>query len=147
MLFKSIIFSFILMPSFSWGSSPEENAITFGLLTLIPPVLSILLAFFTKNVYSSLLCGIWAGALLLSKSEGFFTTVYNSFEKLIVIIITVLSDSWSATIIAQLITISGMIAIISKNGGSFAIASTIAKKAKTARSAQIFTCFTALFIL
>ena len=146
MLFKSIIFSFILMPSFSWGSSPEENAITFGLLTLIPPVLSILLAFFTKNVYSSLLCGIWAGALLLSKSEGFFTTVYNSFEKLIVIIITVLSDSWSATIIAQLITISGMIAIISKNGGSFAIASTIAKKAKTARSAQIFTCFTALFI-
>ena len=146
MLFKSIIFSFILMPSFSWGSSPEENAITFGLLTLIPPVLSILLAFFTKNVYSSLLCGIWAGALLLSKSEGFFTTVYNSFEKMIVIIITVLSDSWSATIIAQLITISGMIAIISKNGGSFAIASTIAKKAKTARSAQIFTCFTALFI-
>ena len=146
MLFKSIIFSFILMPSFSWGSSPEENAITFGLLTLIPPVLSILLAFFTKNVYSSLLCGIWAGALLLSKSEGFFTTVYNSFEKLIVIIISVLSDSWSATIIAQLITISGMIAIISKYGGSFTIASTIAKKAKTARSAQIFTCFTALFI-
>ncbi|MDK2818258.1 MAG: Na+/H+ antiporter NhaC family protein [Spirochaetota bacterium] len=146
MLFKSIIFSFILTPSFSWGSSPEENAITFGLLTLIPPVLSILLAFITKNVYSSLLCGIWAGALLLSKSEGFFTTVYNSFEKMIVIIITVLSDSWSATIIAQLITISGMIAIISKNGGSFAIASTIAKKAKTARSAQIFTCFTALFI-
>ena len=147
MLYRSLILFTILSPTLSWGLSPEENAIAFGMLTLIPPVLSIVLAFVTKNVYFSLVCGIWSGALLLSTAGGFsFADLYGSFEKVVTIIIGVLSDSWSATIIAQLVTIGGMIAIMGKNGGAFAIAEAISKKAKTPRSAQIFTCFTALFI-
>lgn len=137
----------IVTPTIFWGITPEESASTLGILTLIPPVLSIVLAFVTRKVYFSLALGIWSGAILLAVAKGFeFADIYHSFEKVVTVIISVLSDSWSASIIAQIVTISGLIAIIGKNGGAYAIAEAIAKKAKTARSAQIFTCMTALCI-
>jgi len=139
----------IAIPSIFWGqeSTPSHNAETLGILTLIPPLLAIILAFLTHRVYFSLFIGIWSGTILLMGVDGVsFGDFYHSFEKIITILINVLSDSWSATIIAQLITIGGLIAIISKNGGAYAIANSLAKRAKTARSAQLLTSFIALFM-
>lgn len=130
-----------------WSIEPSIVAEKLGMLTLLPTLLAIILAFITKRVYFSLFLGIWAGTFLLSSTDGVqLGDFYQSFDKIILTFMSVLSDSWSASIIAQVITIGGLIAVIGKNGGSFAIAEAIAKKAKSARSAQLLSCFTSLFI-
>ncbi len=142
-----MLLTLLVSPSLFWGLSVEENVAALGVLTLLPPVLSIVLAFVTRRVYFSLFVGIWSGALLLFIPEGFaFGDIYHSFEKVIDVVVENFSDSWNASIMAQLVAIGGMIAVIGKNGGAHAIAEAIAKKAKTARSAQVFTSLTALFI-
>lgn len=50
-----------------------------------------------------------------------------------------MADSWNAGIILQVLTIGGLIAVITKMGGPRAIAESLAKKAKSQRSAQLYT--------
>ncbi|EOD01505.1 Na+/H+ antiporter NhaC family protein [Caldisalinibacter kiritimatiensis] len=49
------------------------------------------------------------------------------------------ADSWNAAILIFTLSIGGMVGVIGKMGGTKAIAEALAKKAKTARSAQIAT--------
>ncbi len=44
------------------------NAEKFGILTLIPPLVAIILAFITKNVIISLLIGILSGSFIIKAS-------------------------------------------------------------------------------
>lgn len=39
---------------------------SFGLFSLFPPLLAILLALVTRNVIPALFCGVWLGATMLS---------------------------------------------------------------------------------
>jgi len=57
-----------------------------------------------------------------------------------------LADSWNAGIILQVLTIGGMIAIITKMGGPRAIAQKLAARAKSPVSAQIYTWIMGFFI-
>ncbi|MGL4387967.1 MAG: Na+/H+ antiporter NhaC family protein [Brevinema sp.] len=141
------LFSVVFMPHLGWGLEPSEIAQNLGILTILAPAVAIMLALKTKQVYFSLFIGMWVGAFLLAFVDGFqFQDLYTSFDKMINTMISVLSNSWNMSIIAQVITIGGLIGIIGKNGGSYAVASAISKKAKNAVSAQLLTCFTALFI-
>ncbi|MGL4394129.1 MAG: Na+/H+ antiporter NhaC family protein [Brevinema sp.] len=137
----------LILPQLGWSLEPTEIAQTLGIFTLVPAAVAIILALRTKQVYFSLFVGVWSGALLLSFIDGFqLKDLYESFDKIVSTMIGVLSDSWNMSIIAQVITIAGLIGIIGKNGGSYAIAEAISKKAKNAASAQLLTCLTALFI-
>ena len=49
-----------------------RNANHYGILTLIPPVLAILLAFITKNVIISLFIGTISGAFLVQLVDNSF---------------------------------------------------------------------------
>ena len=57
--------------------SATVNSEKFGLLTLIPPIVAIVLAFITKNVVVSLFIGILSGGFLLN------LTGFNVFSALI----------------------------------------------------------------
>ena len=50
------------------GDLAQINSQKFGIMTLLPPVVAIVLAFITKNVVVSLFVGIISGSFLISLS-------------------------------------------------------------------------------
>lgn len=123
------------------------NAAKFGMWTLIPPVVAIVLAFLTRNVVLSLFIGVFSGAMLLeTKGLDLYHGILNSFLRVSQEILGSLADSWNAGIVLQCLAIGGLIAIVSKMGGAKAIAESLAKKAKTPRSSQFVTWLMGLLI-
>ena len=125
----------------------HANANSFGILTLIPPIVAIALAFLTKNVIISLFIGILTGAFMLSlQATNLLRATYGTFEKFTYVALSSLADPWNAGIVLQVLTIGGLIALISKLGGAKAVANALSKRAKSAKSSQFFTWLLGLFI-
>ncbi|KNF09901.1 transporter, NhaC family [Gottschalkia purinilytica] len=131
----------ISAPVFAEGKDIADlNAAKYGLITLLPPLVAIVLAFIFKNVVMSLFLGVLAGTFLLElNNHNIFGALFHGFMSLIDKILGSLADPWNAGIILQCLTIGGLIALVSKMGGAKAVAESLAKKAKTPRSAQIVT--------
>ncbi len=129
------------------SSKGAENARIFGLWTLIPPVVAIVLAFMTKNVVLSLFLGVFSGCLML-EGKGFdlYSAFVNGFLRLSNEILLSLADSWNAGIVLQCLAIGGLIALVSKMGGAKAIAEALSKRARTPRSSQFVTWLMGLLI-
>ena len=119
-----------------------SNADRFGLFTLIPPIVAIVLAFITKNVVISLFIGVLSGGFILNLT-GFnvFGALTQAFLDFIDRALNSLADPWNAGIIMQVLVIGGVINLVAKMGGAKAIAEALAKKAKTAKSTQLITWF------
>jgi len=134
----SIIFVSI---GFSADSSMAQvNADKWGVWTLIPPLVAIILAFITKNVLLSLFTGVFSGVyILLIEKHNIFSSFIFGFLKVTQEILEAISSPWNAGIILQTLTIGGLIALISRMGGAKAIAKSLSKKAKSPTSAQIYT--------
>jgi len=129
------------------SSKGAANAQAFGLLTLIPPVVAILLAFLTKNVVLSLFLGVFSGCFMLDlKGWDIYTAFVDGFLRLSTEIVASLADGWNAGIVLQCLAIGGLIALVSKMGGAKAIADALSKRAKTPRSSQFATWVMGLFI-
>lgn len=114
----------------------------FGWLSLLPPLVAIVLAFLTKQVLLSLFVGVVFGATMLNDWNlfyGFLRTIDTYFVKSA-------ADSWNAAIMMFTISIGGLIGVVSRTGGTNAIANKLAKRAKTARSAQVSTFFMGILI-
>ncbi|WP_425447178.1 Na+/H+ antiporter NhaC family protein [Dethiothermospora halolimnae] len=125
----------------------EETAERFGILTILPPLIAILLAFITKNVIISLFIGIFTGAILLSLgNSNILIIIVDSFLLIIDKLIGSLSDPWNAGIILQCLAIGGVITLITKMGGAKAITEKLSKRAKGPRSAQIITWLLGLLV-
>ena len=135
----------LLSTTFVFAAEVEpavSNAERFGLFTLIPPIVAIILAFITKNVVISLFIGVLSGGFILNLT-GFnvFGALVKAFLDFIDRCLISLSDPWNAGIILQVLAIGGVINLVAKMGGAKAIAEALAKKAKTAKSAQLITWF------
>ena len=134
---KKIYFMFLLclLPAVAVFAESGDGGSGFGIISLLPPLLAIALAFITRQVLLSLFIGVFSGALMMNGWNPFiaFLRTLDSY------IVNSLADSWNAAIIIFTLSIGGMIGIINKMGGTKAIAESLAKKAKTARSAQIVT--------
>ena len=102
---------------------------------LVPPVVAIVLALITKEVFSSLFIGILVGGLFYS---GF------SFEGTMVHIlqggfVTVLADSYNVGILIFLVILGGMVCLMNAAGGSRAFGQWAGKRIKTRVGAQLAT--------
>lgn len=120
-----------------------------GWVTLLPPLVAIVLAFLTKNVILSLFFGVFSGTLLVglaTNKQGIISVLSDSFTNLIGTMVASMADSWNAGILLQVMAIGGLIALISKMGGTYAIAHALSRKAKTARSSQFITWLLGLFV-
>ena len=132
---------------FAEGDVGQMNANKFGIWTLIPPVVAIVLAFITKNVVISLFIGIFSGSFILNLGTGSLISVFvKSFLDIVNRALTSLADPWNAGIILQVLAIGGVINLVAKMGGAKAIAEALANKAKNARSAQLITWFAGLLV-
>ena len=149
-LFLMTTMIFILSTSMCFADGTDVaavNAQKYGILTLLPPFVAIVLAFITKNVIVSLVLGVMSGGFILNLNGiNIFNALFNSFLDLIDRAIEVLADPWNAGIILQVLAIGGVINLVAKMGGAKAIAEALAKRAKTARSAQLMTWVAGLFV-
>ncbi len=105
------------------------------------------MAFITRNVVFSLFVGIFVGTFIVNvTSSNIFVSFFAAFVDMSSKMVGSLADSWNAGIVMQVLTIGGMIAVITKMGGPRAIAEKLASRAKTPASAQIYTWIMGFFI-
>lgn len=141
----------IIMSSVSVFAAEVDTAVVnadkFGILTLLPPVVAIILAFATKNVILSLVLGVMSGGFLLNlNGVNILSALFNSFLDLVNRAVNSLADPWNAGIILQVLAIGGVINLVGKMGGAKAIAEALSKRAKSAKSAQIITWVAGLLV-
>ena len=105
---------------------------------LLPPIVAIILALLTKEVYSSLFLGILVGAFMYS---GF--NVVGMIEHTINVISSRLGDNGG--IIVFLICLGIIVSLMQASGSSKAFGNWAAKVIKTKKSSLIFTSLLGLF--
>ena len=98
--------------------------------SLVPPVLAIVLALVTKEVYSSLFIGVAVGALLYT---GFHP--WNAF----VAFFDIMKDSMNLNILIFDILLGMIVVLMAKSGGSAAYGNWAGTKIKSKRSALLAT--------
>lgn len=98
--------------------------------SLVPPLLAIILAFITKEVYSSLFIGVAVGALLYT---GFHP--WDSF----VAFFDIMKSSMNLNILIFDVLLGMIIVLMSKSGGSAAYGNWAGRKIKTKKSALLAT--------
>ncbi len=97
---------------------------------LIPPLLAIILAFVTKEVYSSLFLGVAVGAVLYSGFQPWESFV-NFFE--------IMKDSMNLNILIFDVLLGMIIVLMAKTGGSAAYGKWAGTKIKSKKSALLAT--------
>ncbi len=104
-------------------------------MALAPPIIAIVLALITKEVYSSLFIGILAGALLYSNFNviGAVDAIVNDG------LIANVGDSWNAGILIFLVLLGIMVALVNAAGGSAAFGRWAKSHVKTRTGAQLAT--------
>ena len=105
--------------------------------SLLPPIVAIVLALISKEVYSSLFLGCLVGALLVSN--------YKPWETLVQLvegdngIVTTVSDAGNIAIIVFLVVLGIMVDLMNKTGGSEAFGRWATKTVHTRAGAQLMT--------
>ncbi len=112
--------------------------------SLLPPIVAIVLALISKEVYSSLFLGCLVGALLVSNFAPWETLVQlvegdNG-------IVTTVSDSGNIAIIVFLVILGIMVDLMNKTGGSEAFGRWAKKSVKTRAGAQLMTMLLGVLI-
>ena len=141
-VFLSVLVMALLCSTVVFASEDAAtvNSARFGIWTILPPLVSIVLAFITKNVVVSLFIGTLTGCVML-QLNGFniFTALTQGFLDFTYRALNSLADPWNAGIILQVLVIGGVIHLVAKMGGAKAIAEALARKATTVKSAQLTT--------
>ena len=109
--------------------------------SLVPPLIAIIMALVTKEVYSSLLIGIILGNFFFGFADGKFSfeTFFNGIFFSDGGIITNLADSWNVGIMVFLVVLGIIVALMNKAGGSRAYGEWAARHIKTRAGACLST--------
>ena len=134
------------LPSFDVDGEMVEAATPFAgtFWSLLPPIVAIVLALISKEVYSSLFLGCLVGALLVSNFHPWETVVQlvqgdNG-------IVTTVSDSGNIAIIVFLVILGIMVDLMNKAGGSEAFGRWSTKTVKSRGGAQLMTMLLGVLI-
>ena len=143
----SVILLFVLSLFITSAPTGVDNSVRFGILTLLPPLVAIALAFITKETILSLFIGVFVGEFMISVNVlNIVASAINAFLAMGSQIIGCMADPWNAGIILQCLLIGGVIQLITKMGGAKALADALAKRADTPRKAQLITEFLGLCV-
>lgn len=134
----------ILLFALSWlidqCPAGDDNAVRFGILTILPPLVAIALAFITKETILSLFLGVFVGEYMVcADGLNIFSTIVQAFLGIAGQVISSMADPWNAGIVLQCLLIGGVIQLVTKMGGAKALADALSKYANTPRKAQLIT--------
>ncbi len=113
-----------------------------SLWALLPPLIAIVLALITKEVYSSLFIGILAGGVIYAHFN-FETTVVHVFQDGF---INTIADSYNIGILIFLVLLGALVAMMNRTGGSAAFGRWTATHIKTRVGAQLATVLLGVLI-
>jgi len=111
-----------------------------GIVSIVPPVLAIVLAIWTKRVYFSLFIGIVVGILIYTVSIG--GTLIEVTETLV----GNMSDDWNARVMLFTVLLGGLLGIMYSSGGSQAFGKWASTALTTRKSSLVGTWFLGLLI-
>ena len=106
----------------------------FGVLALVPPILTIVLAIITKEVLMSLLIGVLSGCLILARGNP-----VAALEKMTGITVSQLADKSNIHVVLIIFLLGGLIGLLMKSGGIEAFANMVSSKVKSRRGAMMIT--------
>jgi Na+/H+ antiporter NhaC len=114
-------------------------------LSILPPLIAIAMALVFKEVVISLFTGIFSGALILGgfQPSNWIPALMAVVDKYI---LQSLLDTGHLSVILFSMTIGGMVAVISRNGGMSGIVEKLSKYARSPRSTQLITWFLGIAI-
>ena len=109
---------------------------------ILPPLIAIVLALITKEVYSSLFLGVLLGAVLYAGPDfdGILNhLLYDEVGDSKYGIISALSDTWNVGILIFLVVLGIIVALMNLTGGSKAFGNWALKRVKSRVAAEIAT--------
>lgn len=106
----------------------------YGLWGIIPPLLTIILAFITKDVIVSLFLGIFSGALIVASGNPLLALM-NLTDSLA----GQLSDGWNIRIFLFCALLGGLVGMLSKTGAAGSFGRWASTKLKTNTGSQFMT--------
>jgi len=129
LLVMTVVFTVFAVTVFAEGTDGEsyQSNVYATFWSLLPPIIAIVLALVTKEVYSSLFIGIVTGALLyanfnpLKAFDAMFTEGF----------ISSLADSWNVGILIFLVVLGTIVCLMNKAGGSAAYGKWASEKIST----------------
>ncbi|AHL23184.1 Na+/H+ antiporter NhaC family protein [Thermococcus nautili] len=113
----------------------------FGVLSLLPPLVAIVLAIWTKRVILALFSGVWIGSLIFMGWNPITGTTYT-----LETIVGSVTDDWNARILIFDFLIGAGVGLIYKSGGVQALANALAKRVKTSRGASVLGWFLGVLV-
>ena len=134
------------LPTFEVDGEMVEAATPFAgtFWSLLPPIVAIVLALISKEVYSSLFLGCLVGALLYTQFSPWDTAVALVGDDYG--IISVLADNSNMGIIVFLVVLGIMVDLMNKGGGSEAFGRWATHSVKSRAGAQLMTMLLGVLI-
>lgn len=114
----------------------------YGFLSIVPPLLTIALAIYSKNVILALAVGIMSGSLIITNFHP-FDALLNSIEDQL---LAEISSGTQAQVIVTIMIIGGFVRLLEVSGGARAFASKMTVVVSTPVKAQILVWLSGLAI-
>ena len=112
-----------------------------GLWSILPPLLTVVIALVCKDVVIALIAGIFSGLLIVNGGNA-----AAAFVQLVDRIASSLTDSWNIRIFLFCALLGSFVAILSRTGSAGAFGSWAAERLKSRRGTQVFTFFFGILI-
>ena len=109
---------------------------------LVPPLIAIVLALITKEVYSSLFVGILVGSLFYANFSPEKTILHITQGGLLAVV----ADSYNVGILVFLVMLGAIVQMMNKSGGSAAFGQWAGKHIKTRVGAELATILLGVLI-
>jgi tetracycline resistance efflux pump len=119
----------------------------YGFWSVVPPLLTIVLAISTKEVLMSLFIGVFSGALIYAGWNPL--VAMESMVQFIIYDALVYIDegsAWNMQVIVIVMLLGGLIGLLVRSGGSTAFGNLLATKIKTKKGAQGMTWLLGMLI-
>ena len=118
--------------------STKELNVLWGWISIMPPLISILVALFFRSVIPALFLGVWIGSFSIL---GFkMSVLWQSFLDVVAKYVKqALADPDHAAIIIFSLMIGGLVGIISRNGGMLGIVNALKGFTTSAKRGQLIT--------
>lgn len=114
----------------------------YGVLSIIPPILTIMVALYSKNVLLALACGILSGSFILTDFNPFYTLL-NVMEDQV---LKEVSSGSQVQVILIIFIIGGFVKLLEVSGGASAFASKLTSVVTSKSKAQLLVWLSGLGI-
>jgi Na+/H+ antiporter NhaC len=114
----------------------------YGFLSIIPPILTIIIALYSKNVLLALACGIMSGSFILADFNPFYA-ILNAMEDQV---LKEVSSGSQVQVILIIFIIGGFVKLLEVSGGASAFANKLTSIVTSKAKAQLLVWLSGLGI-